>query len=28
VYKAGFQSVRDPKYVVKPQRARIEAANR
>jgi hypothetical protein len=28
VYKAGFQSARDPKYVVKPQRARIEAANR
>ena len=28
VYKAGFQSARDPKYVVKPQRERIEAANR
>jgi hypothetical protein len=28
VYKAGFQSARDPKYVVKPQRARLEAANR
>jgi hypothetical protein len=28
VYKAGFQSARDPRYVVKPQRARIEAANR
>jgi hypothetical protein len=28
VYKAGFQSARDPKYVVKPQRAGIEAANR
>jgi hypothetical protein len=28
VYKAGFQSARDPKYVVKPQRGRIEAANR
>ena len=27
VYKAGFQSARDPKYVVKPQRARIGAAN-
>jgi Polysulphide reductase, NrfD len=25
VYKAGFQSARDPKYVVKPQRARAEA---
>jgi hypothetical protein len=24
VYKAGFQSARDPKYVVKPQRARLE----
>ena len=23
VYKAGFQSVRDPKYVVAPQRARL-----
>jgi hypothetical protein len=23
VYKAGFQSARDPKYVVKPQRARL-----
>ena len=23
VYKAGFQSVRDPKYVVQPQRARL-----
>ncbi|HEV3497089.1 MAG TPA: NrfD/PsrC family molybdoenzyme membrane anchor subunit [Actinomycetes bacterium] len=28
VYKAGFQSAGDPKYVVKPQRARLEAANR
>jgi hypothetical protein len=28
VYKAGFQSARDPKYVVKPQRARLAAANR
>jgi Polysulphide reductase, NrfD len=28
VYKAGFQSARDPRYVVKPQRARLEAANR
>jgi hypothetical protein len=28
VYKAGFQSARDPKYVVKPQRERIDAANR
>jgi hypothetical protein len=28
VYKAGFQSARDPKYVVKPQRDRIDAANR
>jgi Polysulphide reductase, NrfD len=28
VYKAGFQSARDPKYVVKPQRARLEAASR
>jgi Polysulphide reductase, NrfD len=28
VYKAGFQSARDPRYVVKPQRARIEAAHR
>jgi Polysulfide reductase len=28
VYKAGFQSARDPRYVVKPQRARVEAANR
>jgi hypothetical protein len=28
VYKAGFQSARDPRYVVKPQRARIEAATR
>jgi hypothetical protein len=27
VYKAGFQSARDPKYVVKPQRARLQAAN-
>jgi hypothetical protein len=26
VYKAGFQSARDPKYIVKPQRARLEAA--
>jgi hypothetical protein len=26
VYKAGFQSARDPKYVVKPQRASLEAA--
>jgi hypothetical protein len=25
VYKAGFQSARDPKYIVKPQRARLEA---
>jgi Polysulphide reductase, NrfD len=25
VYRAGFQSARDPKYVVKPQRARAEA---
>jgi hypothetical protein len=23
VYKAGFQSARDPKYVVAPQRARL-----
>jgi hypothetical protein len=23
VYKASFQSVRDPKYVVAPQRARL-----
>jgi Polysulphide reductase, NrfD len=28
VYKAGFQSARDPKYVVKPQRERLDAANR
>jgi hypothetical protein len=28
VYKAGFQSARDPKYVVAPQRARLEAASR
>ena len=28
VYKAGFQSARDPKYVVKPQRERVDAANR
>jgi hypothetical protein len=28
VYKAGFQSARDPRYVVTPQRARLEAANR
>jgi hypothetical protein len=28
VYKAGFQSARDPKYVVKPQRERMEADNR
>ena len=27
VYKAGFQSARDPKYIVKPQRARLEAAS-
>ena len=27
VYKAGFQSARDPKYVVKPQRARLEATS-
>jgi hypothetical protein len=27
VYKAGFQSARDPKYVVKPQRERVDAAN-
>jgi hypothetical protein len=27
VYKAGFQSARDPKYVVKPQRRRLEAAS-
>jgi len=26
VYKAGFQSARDPRYTVKPQRARVEAA--
>jgi hypothetical protein len=25
VYKAGFQSARDPKYVVKPQRERLTA---
>jgi hypothetical protein len=24
VYKAGFQSARDPKYVVEPQRARAD----
>jgi hypothetical protein len=24
VYKAGFQSARDPKYVVKPQRERAD----
>jgi hypothetical protein len=28
VYKAGFQSARDPKYVVTPQRTRIDAASR
>jgi hypothetical protein len=28
VYKAGFQSARDPKYVVKPQRASAEATGR
>jgi Polysulphide reductase, NrfD len=28
VYKAGFQSARDPSYVVEPQRARAEATNR
>jgi Polysulphide reductase, NrfD len=28
VYKAGFQSTRDPKYLVKPQRARAEARSR
>ena len=27
VYKAGFQSARDPRYVVKPQRERVDAAN-
>ena len=26
VYKAGFQSARDPKYTVKPQRERLAAA--
>jgi hypothetical protein len=25
VYKAGFQSARDPKYVVKPQRERAKS---
>ena len=25
VYKAGFQSARDPKYIVKPQRERMRA---
>jgi hypothetical protein len=28
IYKAGFQSARDPKYIVKPQRERLDAANR
>jgi hypothetical protein len=28
VYRAGFQSTRDPKYVVRPQRERIRAATR
>jgi hypothetical protein len=26
VFKAGFQSARDPKYTVEPQRARADAA--
>jgi hypothetical protein len=25
VYKAGFQSARDPRYIVEPQRARMAA---
>jgi hypothetical protein len=28
VFKAGFASAKDPKYVVGPQRARIEARER
>ncbi|HET7518217.1 MAG TPA: hypothetical protein VFN05_11070, partial [Actinomycetes bacterium] len=28
VYKAGYQSARDPKYVVKPQRERAAAIDR
>jgi hypothetical protein len=28
VYKAGFQSARDPKYIVAPQRARLAERER
>jgi hypothetical protein len=28
VYKAGFQSARDPRYIVEPQRARLAERER
>jgi hypothetical protein len=28
VYKAGFQSARDPRYIVEPQRARMAERER